>query len=317
MRFLVWVLGVASLLWGGYWFIGARAVENGAETALKEAVFAGHEISYSALNTRGFPNRFDTTIEEIDVTTATGIGWRAPFFQLFALSYRPNHLIAVWPHDQQLSMADVRLAINSEDMRASLQLEANTSLALDRFTSTVAGLTLAADTGEVFTAQSLLIATRQAQSTAMHDLAITANTLAFTSAQGLSFALPSLALDSVLTFDRPIDRTAQSPRLLALGVREFSLQTEGGALSLSGDLAFDPNGYANGALLLTAQNWRATFAQLQRIGAIPPQNVSAFEGVLEALAAANAPSTDFSAPLTVQRGQIKLGFLPIGFLPPL
>jgi hypothetical protein len=314
MRFLVWVLGIASFLWGGYWFVGARAVESGVQTALDDAVQSGHDITYSALNTRGFPNRFDTTVENIDVTSATGLRWQAPFFQLFALSYKPNHLIAIWPHKQQLSFAGVDLNISSDDMRASLQLEANTSLALDRFTVTMQAPEFALNTGETLSAKDLLIATRQAGSPSQHDLAITVNNLWF-SAHGSDIAVRTVSLDTVLTFERPLNRMAQEPRLLALGLRKLSVETDDSTLSLTGDLTIDSGGYANGALFLTARNWREIFTLLQRIGAIPAQDTAAFEGAFQGLAAANAPASDFTAPLTVRRGQIKLGFLPIGTIP--
>ena len=85
---------MASALWGGYWFIGSAGFEKGLAAWFDERRSAGWVADYSDIKTRGFPNRFDTTISDLELAdTRAGLAWSAPFFQIFTLSYRPNHIV--------------------------------------------------------------------------------------------------------------------------------------------------------------------------------------------------------------------------------
>ena len=92
---------------------------------------------------RGFPNRFDTNFTDLELADpSTGWAWSVNFFQLFSLSYKPTHLIAVWPPQQKLSTSNRKLAISSADMRASLVIDNPKSLALDRSSFVAKDLTV-------------------------------------------------------------------------------------------------------------------------------------------------------------------------------
>ena len=133
MRKLITIILVVSGLWGGYWFVGSTAVERGLTTWLAERQNEGWVAEYSDLGTHGFPNRFDTTISDVRLAdTRTGVAWNAPFFQIFALSYKPNHIIAVWPDTQTLSTPYQRITITNDKMRGSVVFDAGTALTLDR-----------------------------------------------------------------------------------------------------------------------------------------------------------------------------------------
>jgi hypothetical protein len=92
----------------------------GAKAWFADRSAQGWVADYDTIETRGFPSRFDTTINTLELADPrTGWAWSAPFFQVFALSYKPNHIIAVWPNEQTIATPLARANITAEDMRAS------------------------------------------------------------------------------------------------------------------------------------------------------------------------------------------------------
>lgn len=78
MRVILWLglgLGVA---WGGYWFVGSRAVEFQVTAIIADARNQGFEATTSAISVAGFPNRFDLTLTDPHFRDpASGWGWQA------------------------------------------------------------------------------------------------------------------------------------------------------------------------------------------------------------------------------------------------
>ena len=84
---------------------------------------SGLEVEYSDLRVRGYPNRFDTSIDEIEIVDpSSGNGWKSPFFQLLMLSYKTGHLIAVWPDMQEIMLDGVGYRVASEELKASIRV---------------------------------------------------------------------------------------------------------------------------------------------------------------------------------------------------
>ena len=101
MRVLLGVTALLGALWAGYWVVGSSAAQSGMADWFDERRAEGWVAEYDDLAVRGFPNRFDAGFTEISLADpGTGLAWQAPFFQLLALSYKPNHVIAVWPDEQ-------------------------------------------------------------------------------------------------------------------------------------------------------------------------------------------------------------------------
>jgi hypothetical protein len=140
MRWLLGLIAGVAVVWGGYWFIGARAVERGAADWFAQS---GDMARAGAISVAGFPNRFDLTVTMPELyDPATGIGWQAPFFQLFALSYKPHHLIAVWPDQQAVFTPMETLQVASDRMRASVVFQPGRALQLDRAAFVAEALTI-------------------------------------------------------------------------------------------------------------------------------------------------------------------------------
>ena len=133
MKRLLVVSVVGAALWSGYWLVAMRGAQAGFESWFAARRAERWQAEYAGLSVRGFPNRIDTTFDRpVLADPGTGLAWEAPFFQIFALSYRPNHVIAVWPGQQRLSTPQAKYDIASADMRASLVMAPEPALPLER-----------------------------------------------------------------------------------------------------------------------------------------------------------------------------------------
>ena len=179
MSRIVFVVFALAALWAGYWVIGSRALETRLTAWLDARRAEGWVAEAGAVTVRGFPNRFDTTIETLTLADPeTGVAWSMPFFQILALSYRPNHVIAVWPDTQVLATPAERLDIASERMRGSVVFRPDTALALDRTTIVMENVGLTSADGWMAWLAEARLATRPAGREWAHDIAFEARDFA-------------------------------------------------------------------------------------------------------------------------------------------
>lgn len=320
MRLLTAILVVLSGLWGGYWYVASSVLESELRTYLETAESNGVSVQYSGLRVQGFPNRFDTTVDTVDLThVASGIRWRAPFFQAFALSYKPYHLVAVWPHEQRIDFPEGGVTIRSEDLRASLVVEPNKSLALDRFRLDATAPVILFDGWEEAAAERLFIATQQAEGPEFsHDVALSLSRaslprriMALVDPAGTrSDLIDALEIDATVTLDAKIARDTM-PTLEHVMIREAVLRWDHLSLGVSGALRVDHLGFASGTLTLRARNWRDVFQMLAGAGLLDP----IWEGAIAPLAAADGDPDNLETDLTLRDGLFYFGPLALGPAP--
>lgn len=330
MRKLLYVTVAAALAWSTFWLIGARGVENGLRDWLDDRAGAGWVAEYSAVETRGFPNRFDTTITALDLADpASGLAWTAPFFQLFRLSYEPNHLIAIWPNDQTLATPHQRVSINSTDARGSLVFKPRSDHHLDRASIVATGLQLNSTAGWSADIAEARLATRPSETLdAGVDIGIDIRQLhpdnsglARLARAGLvPDTLTSLKIDAALRFDAPWDRAAIETRRPAITAIELNLlQAKWGKLDLwmAGDLSVDDAGRASGSITVKAKNWREILELGVALGWVPDRFAGTLESGLGLLATLSGSPETLDAPLSFTDGQVSFGPIGLGTLPPL
>lgn len=330
MRKLLWLVLIAGFGWTAYWFVGAQGVRSGAASWIEERRAEGWQVEYSDLSVRGFPNRFDTTLTDLSLTDPeTGLGWQAPFFQLFALSYQPNHLIAVWPNEQVISTPFQKISITSSDMRASLVVKAKASLELNRANIVLADAKLVSTEGWTASVEALEIFVRETEGTALsYDIFAKsdalepgANIRALIDQGGkLPDVIEAIALDLVIGTDRPIDRTTiedARPDLTRLAVNDARGTWGELFLRAKGDMDIGGDGTPDGRLDITARNWRQMLALAVDAGAISPEAAGPAEFGLGLLAQTTGGSDSLDAPLSFSDGRTYLGPFPIADAPKL
>lgn len=311
---------LATLAWGGYWFIGARALDRAVTQNIENNPFfsaTGHRL-------RGFPNRFDLTLNEPRLDQP-GLAWRAPFVQFFALSYRPHHLIAVFPHDQEFVIDGTGFALHSRDMRASLVMTPGTALPLERLALVIEAPEWRSE-GSVHRAETLRFATRALSST-RHEAAIELHRLfpdtalmAALDPQGhLPRRLEVLGLELEAEFDRPLDRRMlgeAGPQLQTLALTGGQLAFGAVSLRASGRLEADALGRLSGPVALQISGWPALLEQLQAAGMIGPDEAALWARSLQGMADPARPE-QLEAALVLRENRVMLGPLVLGSLPPI
>jgi hypothetical protein len=324
---LVAVLVVAGA-WSAYWFVGARTLDREVGAWLADRRGEGWVAEATATRVRGFPNRFDLTLSELQLADPeTGLAWAAPFFQVLMLSYRPNHVIAVWPEAQTVSTPFERIAVTSDDFRGSLRLDALSSLALEDATFVAEGVALAAETGWEAALGTGRLAMRLVPATeATYEVGVEALDLAPAEAARRAVdragALPetveTLRLDAEVAFTAPWDRAAievARPQPTAIDLRE--LRATWGRLDLraTGALAVAPDGVPTGEIAIKAVNWREMLEIGVASGTVPERLAEPIERGLSALAGASGSPDTLDVTLTFRDGRIVYGFVPLGPAP--
>jgi hypothetical protein len=131
MRKLLFLMIAATALWSGYWYLGSNAVRDGVAGFFADAARQGIVAENAGVTVAGFPNRFDLTIDEVKLADpVTGAGWQAPFVQVFAMTWKPWHIIAALAPQQVVTLPDQTVTLGSEDLMASLRAKPSTDLPL-------------------------------------------------------------------------------------------------------------------------------------------------------------------------------------------
>lgn len=311
---------LATLAWGGYWFAGSRALDR----ALTEGLARQSQLTVAGHRILGFPNRFDITLDQPRLTLPGGV-WSADFVQLFALSYRLNHLIAVFAPEQRLTVAGRDLRVGASDLRASVQMEAGLDLPLDQVALVGADLAVT-DQGAVHRLGALRVGTRRLAGD-VHEVALLAEEVqpdpAVMDRLDPAGALPRhfrlLRLDAEVQTDRPLDRhtlTGAPPRLTRLTLTGARIGWVDSEVSLTGRLTPDAQGNLSGEVSLRIDGWPAFLDRARAAGLLDPGQTGPLPGLLATLPT-EAEGEAIDVPLSVVAGDVWLGPILLVSLPPL
>src|SRR6056297_2273408 len=328
MRVLLAVILVAAALWAGYWVIGSRATLSAFEGWLDARRAEGWVAETGSLDVQGFPNRFDVAFEDLILADPeTGLAWEAPRFQIDALSYRPGHVIAVWPDELLVATPEEKFRVESRDMRASLVIAPDTALAPRRMTLTADYLrvTTEARPGETTALSTLSLAAERQEGTAYRlglraeGLTLASRARARLDPEGrLPDRISGFEADVTASFDKPWDRSAierARPQPTHLHVRLAEGRWGDLHLQAAGAVEVDANGWPDGELTLKARNWREIVTLMRAAGALPEGLASSVERGLGMMARLAGNPETLDIPLGLGGGRMWLGPVPLGPAP--
>ncbi len=325
MRLVLGLVAAGAIFYSGYWFVGSRTLTTSTEAAFAEMNAAGLG-GYGALGLSGFPGRFDLTLTEPELTSADGaLRWSAPEMRLYALSYRPHHVIAVLPPAMTLRYGREEIAVTSGELRASAVVGIDTALPLKRAQSVGRTIELRSERGWSAAAGELRLAVREGAEATEQELGAELMGLSLSGLPAELFgpdgALPGegerARLDAVLSLDRPLDRFAPADGLRITAAELRALELDWGPLSLrgTGQVAFTPSGEPEGRIELGIRNWRAALPLAAALGLIRPEIAPTVEKMLEQLALAGGDAEELDLPLVFAGGRMSLGPVPLGPAP--
>lgn len=329
MRKLIVIVILAAVLYGGYWFVGKGQIQARMIDAIEQIDAGPADLTYSDLRTLGFPSRFDTTVTDLAYTDpVAGISWVAPTFQLFALSYAPNEVIAVFPNEQALTLGGEEFTIFTNDMRASGKVRANAALPFESATVTMDNPRIRSDEGAELAMANLLAAMRLTPQTDMtYDVFLEVGSVVLP--EGIRAmidpdnlqppVIQSLRFDSDLDLTAPLalnssDATADIARI---SIKEFALSWGQISLSIIGDLAPDAAGLLNGSVTLTARNWEDAIALAASSGLLPEEQRFLYTEIGRNLDETPHIDDTLTLTFTANDGAVAIGTFPLGDLPAL
>ena len=326
MRLLTLLVLLAALAWSGFWLLGYGALTAAVPIWFEDRRADGWVAEYDTLSVSGFPSRLDSTLENLTLADPqTGVAWEAPFFNMHALTYRPNHVIAVWPNTQSLAIPGEKLSVTTSDMRASLVLDPGTDLTLNRANLAIESLGVTSTANWQLAASAINLAMhRDAENTSTYRVAFKADTLT----PPVGFALPngidlprsfsSFRADLTASFDRPWDRTAiekSRPQPVALDLTLAEIIWGDLQLHAAGNVTIDTSGFPTGEITIRAVNWRDILDVARHSGHLPVPVIDTVEQALGFVAQLSGKANELDIPLTFANGATKLGPLPIGPAP--
>ncbi|WP_444668117.1 DUF2125 domain-containing protein [Cereibacter changlensis] len=325
MRAVLTLVLVAAVLWGGYWFVGSRALERSAEAWFASQAAQGRIAERESLNVAGFPSRFDLTVTEPHLEDpVSGFGWRAPFAQVFSLTYKPWHVITALPNTQTILAPGQQITLDSTRLRGSLIVKPSPALALDRIAIAGEGLAARSSLGWTVAASAARFATRQIDDDpARHEiglditaLAPDASLLAAATEAELPEVIDSVKLSAILGFTAPLDRHAGEtrPELASLDLNETLIAWGDLKLFASGGLTVQ-DGLPEGRIDFRLENWRKAIRLAVALELIKPEVAPTWERMLGIMAAQSADAEKLDVPLIFADGRMSLGPLPLGPAP--
>lgn len=327
MRRLLFLLVLGTVIWSGYWFIGSSAVRQGAEQWFADLPAQGITARKSALSVTGFPNRFDVTVEGLRLAHPKGeFGWEAPFAQIFAMAWKPWHIIAALPPEQKLRLPDQELVITTDGLLASLRASPTTDLPLAAAVAESGVFRVTSSQGWTAAAEKAVASVRAVEGQASaYDLGLDIAGLApdpvqiaaLTAKTDLPATVSVIHLLARATLTAPLNRHAGNaqPQLAALDLTEALVTWGPLSITASGGIAPDAEGIAAGRIDIDVTNWDRLVPVLVVSGAIKPELAQTVQNMLGALANEGGDPAILKLPLVFGEGRMSLGPLPLGPAP--
>lgn len=320
LRILILISTLAATTWGGIWLLKSRAWEADLTTWMEDRRADGWQADWGTVEVRGFPNRLDTTISDLALAdTEAGWAWTAPFLQIFSLVYRPQEVILALPEDTVLQTPRNRYRLHGDEIRASLSLDRDADLALERITAVLDGVGLTREGGETWrAAQMRLAAERKATNPAEYRLGLALSEVIPPPGVGPEGARAALQADVTMRFDAAWDRSALEsarPQPAHLQIDRATISWAELEIRAAGTLDISESGTPEGQVTLQIVNWRDVLDLSVETGALPRDLAGPIRGALElASRLAGRPDT-LDVPLDLRRGRIFLGPIPVGEAP--
>lgn len=311
MRKLIAALVVVALAWTGWWYAGSGI----ATRALSVAIDARGEAA--EITREGFPLRLAAAARDVTLADGTSV----PLIQLGAPVHRPQSVRATLssPIIVPTPQGPFTLAFDASHARTDVAL--GTGLTLEAAEGVTQSLRLDLAEARLLSARTVT-ATATRQDSARYGFTLATDGLApggavrqtLRLAPDFPDAFERLRAAGDVAFDRPLDRDALAipPRVVRIDLTDAQAVWGPLSLELTAALDVDPQGIATGQIHLSARNWREMLDLAERSGGLPAETRQQIEAVLGAL---TGGTDTLDVPITVQRGLMRVGFIPLGRLP--
>lgn len=329
LRSMLIVVFAAAGLWAGYWFFGSYSLRSEVIEWADERRSDGWQFEYSDISVKGFPNRFDTTVTNLQIADPrTGVSWRGPFLQAFQLSYKPQHIIFAWPENHEFSTPYQKISLQSLDAKASLVTENGANLSLQRAAFEAEELVANSSNGWDTKLGDTDLNIRRVEGINQYEIAASVASLAISKTimekinriGSLPDNLNDLRFRAQIGLTAPLDIQTievERPQIETIAFDTVSAHWGESQIRLAGSVSFDTSGLISGELVLNTNNWKEALEAATQSGAISIELTSVVRTGLQLLATLSGTKESLEAPLRLESGRVFLGPIPIGKIPPL
>jgi hypothetical protein len=312
---------LVALLWAGYWFVAATKLKSEVLKLIQNANTEPWSVVYSDISLRGFPNRFDITINDLKFEHADfNISWSLPYFQILSLSYKPNHLILAFPKRQIIRKRQQNMIFDSARMLASISFEDYKFNKLNKFVLDIENSELALADGTKLKANSSTFAIRtQKTKNNTYQAGIRSNGISIDTPHNYSFGQAfvwpqdevSLKIDTQISFAKAMKiKTKNLPPVIKLKVNTAEIISPNFMMGSTAELSYLADGLPNGNIHIRVSNW-SDFLQKSI-----KKNSNLYDNLKFIFKLAN-DSDELKLDFKIKKGNIFLGPILLGTFPEL
>lgn len=319
------ILVLLVLLWGIWWWIAGTGMQRGITGWFDAQRANGTLATFENMSRGGAPFSIATTVNGVSLSDPEqGTSITLPPVTLST----PIH----WPGDATLRLPaqPVRIetpqgaaTLTSGGAEAAVHLHPGTTLQLEALHGSSTNLSLDTADGQLLSITSVQADVQQGDLPTQYDIDLTATGLTLGAASKEGLALPAswpdtfepIIADMTVTFDRTWDRAAlhgQRPQPRLIQIDQIQALYADTGFTIGGDLTVDTNGVPSGKLRLLVRNWNRVFDMAVAASDIPPEWSPTVQRVLASIADADGT---LDLDLVIERGQMRIGFLPLGPAP--
>lgn len=322
MRILLWTISFVILSWSAYWVIGAKSIKSELSESIQKFNSGDWSIEYSDAIVRGFPYRFDVTINNLTVKNKKNyLTWTLPYFQILSLSYSPKNLILVWPKEQELKTKTKTINLTSNKMLASIERTNIRSYDISKFILEVEGAIVKSSQDLVIQSKSLILAIDKLKvETAAYKFGLSSTELSVQPSDHRFYGLVGLfntnSLNLNINADVYLDtllrvtKKQDYPKITKLNLKEISINSKDFILTAMGNLETDIQGSPKGDIQLKISDWKQLLSNIKKTGI----NKKIIES-LRIFSILSGNQNNLTLDLTLKERKLLLGPLLLGSIP--
>ena len=322
MRILLWTISFVILSWSAYWVIGAKSIKSELSESIQKFNSGDWSIEYSDAIVRGFPYRFDVTINNLTVKNKKNyLTWTLPYFQILSLSYSPKNLILVWPKEQELKTKTKTINLTSNKMLASIERTNIRSYDISKFILEVEGAIVKSSQDLVIQSKSLILAIDKLKvETAAYKFGLSSTELSIQPSDHRTYGLAGLfnttSLNLNINADVYLDtllrvtKKQDYPKITNLNLKEISIKSKDLILTAMGNLETDIQGSPEGDIQLKISDWKQLLSNIKKTGI----NKKIIES-LRIFSILSGNQNNLTLDLTLKERKLLLGPLLLGSIP--
>ena len=322
MRILLWTISFVILSWSAYWVIGAKSIKSELSESIQKFNSGDWSIEYSDAIVRGFPYRFDVTINNLTVKNKKNyLTWTLPYFQILSLSYSPKNLILVWPKEQELKTKTKTINLTSNKMLASIERTNIRSYDISKFILEVEGAIVKSSQDLVIQSKSLILAIDKLKvETAAYKFGLSSTELSIQPSNHRTYGLAGLfnttSLNLNINADVYLDtllrvtKKQDYPKITKLNLKEISINSKDFILTAMGNLETDIQGSPKGDIQLKISDWKQLLSNIKKTGI----NKKIIES-LRIFSILSGNQNNLTLDLTLKERKLLLGPLLLGSIP--